>query len=303
MALKIRVVEVAGRCPAYRPGDSIIIKNGFLVDLERTTAICMHSLAAILPYYVALNRGVSPVDLGLARKGDRAYVQCLDPCRYTGGGTVVFEIERLDDVEEGDAVMKHFAELGENCTVHDGAVVGLKYREGCRKVRIGDNAVIRSYTVIYADVVIGNDFKTGHHVVIRENTRIGNRVVVGTGTVIDGDVEIGDRVKIETRVYVPTHTKIGSDVFIGPGVVMTNDKYPQRLRDQYEPVGPVIEDSVSIGANSVILPGVRIGEGSFVAAGTVVAKNVPPWSLVMGPAGEIRDLPEKLRERNRAKRW
>jgi len=121
--------------------------------------------------------------------------------------------------------------------------------------------------------------------------------------VIDGNVEIGDRVKIETHSFIPTHTKIGSDVFIGPNVVMTNDKYPQRLRDQYEPIGPIIEDSVSIGANSTVLPGVRIGEGSFIAAGSVVSKDVPPWSMVKGVPGKIYPLPEKLRERNKAKKW
>ena len=197
----------------------------------------------------------------------------------------------------------HFAELGENCVLHDNVILGLKYKDDCEKVKIGNNAVIRSFSIIYANVVIGDNFTTGHRVLIRENTRIGSRIVIGTGVVIDGTVVIGDRVKIETNSYIPTHTKIGSDVFIGPNVVMTNDKYPQRLRDQYEPIGPVIEDSVSIGANATILPGVRIGEGSFIAAGSVVTKDVPPWSLVIGNPGEIRPIPAKLKERNRAKKW
>lgn len=197
----------------------------------------------------------------------------------------------------------YFAELGENCIIQENVILGFRYNETCRKARIGNNAVIRSFGVIYADVEIGNDFKTGHGIVIREKTRIGSRIVIGTGAVIDGNVEIGDRVKIETNAYIPAHTSIGNDIFIGPNVVMTNDKYPQRLRDQYEPKGPTIEDSVSIGANSTILPGVRIGEGSFIAAGAVVSKDVPPWSLVKGVPGKVYPLPEKLRERNRAKKW
>jgi len=199
--------------------------------------------------------------------------------------------------------MEYFADLGKNCIVQENVILGLKYKEDCKKVKIGDNAIIRAFSVIYADVVIGDDFKTGHGIVIRENTKIGSKIVVGTGTVIDGNVEIGDRVKIESHVYIPTHTKIGSDVFIGPNVVMTNDKYPQRLRDQYEPKGPIIEDSVSIGANSTILPGVRIGKGAFIAAGSVVTKDVPPWSLVKGVPGRVYPLPGKLKEKNRAKSW
>jgi acetyltransferase-like isoleucine patch superfamily enzyme len=196
-----------------------------------------------------------------------------------------------------------FAELGENCTVQDSVILGLRYTENCKKARIGDNAVIRAFTVIYADCSIGDDLKTGHFVTIRENTNIGNNAVVGSGTVIDGSTDIGDRVKIETNVYIPSNTRIGSDVFIGPSVVMTNDRYPQKMRDSYKPAGPVIEDNVSIGANSTILPEVKIGTGSFIAAGTVVTKDVPPHSLVKGNPGEISPLPEKLNEQNRAKEW
>ena len=200
-------------------------------------------------------------------------------------------------------MVDQFASFGKNCIIHDNVVIGLKYKADCQRVTLGDNAVIRAFTIIYADVEIGDDFKTGHNVVIREMTSFGNKIVVGTGTVIDGHVEIGNRVKIESLVYIPTHTKIGDDVFIGPNVTMTNDKYPQRLRDEYEPFGPIIEDSVSIGANSTILPGVRIGEGSFIAAGSVVTKDIPPWTLVRGVPGVIQPLPEKLKQRNRAIKW
>jgi acetyltransferase-like isoleucine patch superfamily enzyme len=199
--------------------------------------------------------------------------------------------------------MEYFAELGENYVIQENVVVGFKYKDGCQKTRIGSNAVIRAFTVIYADGVIGDDFKTGYSVLIREKTKIGKRVIIGTNTVIDGNVEIGNFVKLESNVYIPTRTRIGSYVFIGPGAVLTNDKYPQRLRDEYEPLGPILEDSVTIGANATILPGIRIGEGSMVAAGSVVTKDVPPWSLAVGVPAKFRPLPERLKERNRAKSW
>jgi acetyltransferase-like isoleucine patch superfamily enzyme len=196
-----------------------------------------------------------------------------------------------------------FATLGEDCQVQENVILGLKYRDGCAETVIGDHATIRAFTIIYADVVIGDHFTTGHHVMIRENTRFGDRIVVGSGTIIDGTVTIGNRVKIESQVYIPTHTTIGDDVFIGPNVTMTNDMYPQRKRDEYRPRGPIIEDSVSVGANATILPGVRIGEGSFIAAGSVVTRDVPAWSLVKGVPGQVSPLPEHLRERNRALKW
>jgi len=145
-----------------------------------------------------------------------------------------------------------YAKLGKSCTIQQNVILGLRYVKGCKQAIIGDHAVIRWGTIIYADVEIGDDFKTGHSVVIREKTKIGNRVVVGSNTVIDGNVEIGDFVKIETNVYIPTHVKIGSHVFIGPAAVLTNDKYPQRLRDEYEPNGPVLEEKF------IRVPGISI---------------------------------------------
>lgn len=194
-----------------------------------------------------------------------------------------------------------FARTGNDTDIQENVVLGLKYMDDCEPTVVGSRATIRWGAVIYADVAIGDEFKTGHSVLIREHTVIGDDVVVGTNTVIDGRVEIGHHVKLESNVYVPTHTRIGSHVFIGPGAVLTNDKYPQRLRDQYEPNGPTLEDGVTVGANATILPGVTIGEGAMVAAGSVVTQDVPAWSLAVGVPAEIHPLPEKLKERNRAK--
>jgi uncharacterized repeat protein (TIGR04076 family) len=91
--LIVSVKEIMGHCPVYKEGDTIIIRSGFILDTERSSAVCMHSLASLMPYYVALAKGVSPRALGLSgRKEHCAYVQCLDPCNITGGGTVIFEV-------------------------------------------------------------------------------------------------------------------------------------------------------------------------------------------------------------------
>jgi acetyltransferase-like isoleucine patch superfamily enzyme len=196
-----------------------------------------------------------------------------------------------------------FFEAQEGCQIQDGCVVGLKHTQECQPVRLGKMARIRRGTIIYADVQVGDNFQTGHHVMIREKTVIGNHVVVGTNTVIDGNVIIGDFVKIESNCYIPTHVTIGSRVFLGPNVTLTNDRYPLKLRDQYVPEGPTIEDGVTLGGGVVVCPGVRIGHDSFVAAGAVVTKDVPPLSLVLGVPGKVQPLPEKLRQRNLALSW
>ncbi len=200
-------------------------------------------------------------------------------------------------------MQEHFMEQGRNCLFQLGIVLGLRYKEDCSPFKVGDGACIRTGTIIYADVVAGDDFQTGHNVVIREKTVFGNHIVVGTNTVIDGHVRIGDFVKIESNCYIPTHVTIGSRVFLGPGVVLTNDRYPQKMRDRYSPEGPIIEDGVTLGAGVVVVPGVKIGRGSFVAAGAVVTRDIPPMSFVKGVPGEIFPLPEKLKEMNIAKNW
>lgn len=90
--LTVKVVRVKGFCPIYREGDTFTILEGY--KLKTKKIICMHSLASLLPYYVALSHGASPKGLGLSQQDENtAYVQCLDPCDYTNGGTVVFSIK------------------------------------------------------------------------------------------------------------------------------------------------------------------------------------------------------------------
>lgn len=198
--------------------------------------------------------------------------------------------------------------IGKGCTIANNVIIGHPCKDNVvgisvvNKVKIGDNAIIRSGTIIYSDVKIGNDFKTGHNVVIRECTDIGNNVLIGTNTVIDGHTKIGNNVSIQSNVYIPTDVIIEDNVFIGPCSVLTNDKYPIRKgsKSRREPKirelkGPILRKGATIGANSTILPGVEIGEGSMIAAGAVVTNNVPPWRLAIGVPANIIDLPDGLK--------
>ncbi|GAB6100805.1 TIGR04076 family protein [Thermococcus atlanticus] len=99
--LTVRVVEIRGKCPVFKRGDRIVIE-GPKINLEETDAICTHAFASLLPYIVALRKGIKPRELGLGR-GEKAYIQCLDPGPpYTDGGTVIFEITVVrDEAEEG----------------------------------------------------------------------------------------------------------------------------------------------------------------------------------------------------------
>jgi uncharacterized repeat protein (TIGR04076 family) len=96
MKLIVKVVEIKGRCPVYEVGNKITLKDGYILDTEESDMVCLHSLTSILPYYIALAKGVEAKDIGLSRGDSKeAYVQCLDPCEITGGGTVRLEISRV----------------------------------------------------------------------------------------------------------------------------------------------------------------------------------------------------------------
>lgn len=172
------------------------------------------------------------------------------------------------------------------------ATIGHEFEEHQAPTVIGSDSIIRRGTIIYADVEIGDRFTTGHNALVREQTRAGDDVLVGTNVTIDGRTTIGSNVSLQTDVYVPAETVIGDNVFVGPAAVLTNDPYP--VRTNVDLVGPTLEDGASIGANATILPGVTIGEDSFVAAGSVVTEDVPPRTLAVGSPAQHRELPPQL---------
>lgn len=192
---------------------------------------------------------------------------------------------------------------GDKCLIDEGCFLGYPHGDEDEPLRLGNHARIRAGSILYADVVAGDYFQTGHHVMIRAHTRIGDHVVIGTNTVIDGQVEIGDFVKVESQCYIPTHVRIGTRVFIGPGVTLTNDRNPLKHRDSYRPEGSVLEDGVTVGGGVTICPGVRVGEDAFIAAGAVVTKDVPPRMLAIGVPARHKSLPENLTGRNMALSW
>jgi acetyltransferase-like isoleucine patch superfamily enzyme len=188
--------------------------------------------------------------------------------------------------------------IGKNAQIFEPVFLGFPSREflgktGYPGTTIGDNAILRTGTIIYCKVIIGNNFSSGHNVLIRENTTIGNNTAIGTSSVIEGTCTIGDNCRIQSMVFIPTHTKIGDGVFIGPHAVLTNDRYPPTGKPELK--GPVLENNVTIGANVTILPFVRVGEGAAVAAGSVITRDVPPGMLAIGVPARMRDLPLEMR--------
>ena len=184
------------------------------------------------------------------------------------------------------------ADVGSNARIDDGATVGYRHDPDAAPAVIGDDATVRAGTIVYTDVLIGDGFTTGHNALVREATEIGDDVLVGSETVIDGTTTIGSHVSLQTGVYVPTNTHIGDQVFVGPRAVLTNDPHP--VRREADLAGPHLDDGVSVGANATLLPGVTVGEGAFVAAGSVVTRDVPPRTLAVGVPARHEPLPDSL---------
>jgi acetyltransferase-like isoleucine patch superfamily enzyme len=163
-----------------------------------------------------------------------------------------------------------------------------------RQLIVGRNCIIRSGTCIYSDVSIGDDVSFGHNAMVRENVRIGKNTLIGTGVVIDGSCQIGERVSIQTGVYICTNSTIEDSVFLGPHAVFTNDKYVTQKKTKL--VGPTVRRGASIGANSLLMPAVEIGEGSVIGAQSLVTHIVPPRSIYVGiPARELKSVPADWR--------
>ena len=178
--------------------------------------------------------------------------------------------------------------LGEGVVIHPPCIIGFPPRgkqDGELQTVIGDRAVIRPFTTIYAGTTIGQNFQTGQGASIREDNIIGDDVSVGTHAVLEFGNRIGNGVRIHTGCFLED-VKVGDYVFIGPNVTFTDDPHPMKCPHYLECAGgATVEDYAKIGANCTILPGLRIGRNCLIGAGTVVVRDVPPEVVIVGNPG------------------
>jgi len=184
--------------------------------------------------------------------------------------------------------------LGEKCTIDKVALVGYapSRKIGDLTLVIGDGAVIRSGSVVYLGSRAGRNLETGHNVVIREQVTLGDDVKIWSNSVIDYQCEIGNNVKVHSNCYLSQLTKISDNVFLAPGVLTANEKYPTGVFSGTRVTGVLLEENAKVGMGSILLPGIKIGKGSIVGAGSIVTRDVPPGKIVYGaPARVARSVP------------
>jgi acetyltransferase-like isoleucine patch superfamily enzyme len=168
-------------------------------------------------------------------------------------------------------------------------------------VRVGAGALLGGHVVLHAGVEVGEAARIGDHAQIRERARIGAGATVGSFVSVDPEVRVGDRASVQTRCYLARGSTIEDDAFLGPGVTIANDDTMGRHAPGAPLQGATLRRACRVGAGATICPGVEIGEEAFVAAGAVVAADVPARAVVMGvPARIVREVPvEDLLERRR----
>ena len=128
---------------------------------------------------------------------------------------------------------------------------------------------------------------------IRDQVEIGNNCIIMMGAVINIGAVIGDGSMIDMGAILGGRATVGKNCHIGAGAVLAGVIEPPSAM----PV--IVEDDVLVGANAVILEGVKIGKGAVVAAGAIVTKDVPPYTVVAGaPAKGIKEIDDKTKSKN-----
>lgn len=130
--------------------------------------------------------------------------------------------------------------------------------------------------------------------VVLPQATVGENCNVCSHCFIENDVEIGNNVTVKCGVQLWDGLRVEDDVFIGANVSFTNDRYPRSKRYPARFEKTVIRKGASIGAGSVVLCGIEIGEKAMIGAGSVVTKDVPAGELWVGnPARFVRKLEEE----------
>ena len=136
--------------------------------------------------------------------------------------------------------------------------------------------------------IVGKGTKIWHFSHVLAGAKIGERCSFGQNCSIAPGVVIGDNVKVQNNVSIYEGTTIEDDVFLGPSCVLTKVTNPRSQvlrRALYEPT--LLRRGCAIGANATIVCGITRGRYSFVAAGAVVAKDVPDYALVYGTPAKV----------------
>lgn len=133
---------------------------------------------------------------------------------------------------------------------------------------------------------VGKDVNVYDKAVFTSKLQIGNNSDIGRNSYIQGDVIIGNDVMMGPDVVIFTKNHITVDISV-----------PMRMQGSYEEEPVIIGDDVWIGSRTIILPGIKIGKGAIIGAGSIVTKNIDDYDVVAGnPAKKIKNRKDTLND-------
>jgi UDP-3-O-[3-hydroxymyristoyl] glucosamine N-acyltransferase len=166
-------------------------------------------------------------------------------------------------------------------------------------LRVGELCIVGTGVVLYRGASIDAKVLMADLATVRENVSIGRGTIVGRGVTVENFCSVGRYCKLESECYITAYSTLEDRVFVAPGVVTSNDNFVGRTAERFKHFkGITVKKGARIGAGTVTLPGITIGDDALVAAGSVVTRDVPPRTIVLGaPAKPWRDVPvEQLLE-------
>lgn len=237
---------------------------------------------------------------------------CISDSASIGDNVTVGKFAVIeDDVVIGDnciighnVVIHSGTVIGNNVRIDDNTVIGKKPMRAVNSIfkdekelppaKISDGCLIGAGVIIYCGCTIGEKTLVADLSTIRENVTIGSRTIIGRGVAVENFCTVGSNCKLETNVYLTAYSNVEDNVFIAPGVVTSNDNFAARSKERFDHFkGVTVKKGGRIGAQATILPGKVINEDGFVAAGSVVTRDVEPRKIVAGnPAKFFRDVPD-----------
>ena len=156
-------------------------------------------------------------------------------------------------------------------------------------VKVDKKIYIHPTATIEKPCVIGEGTRIWHYSHIMKGAKIGKNCQLGQNVFVDANVEIGNGVKIQNNVSLYDRVKLDDYVFCGPSMVFTNVINPRsHIPRKSEFKETLVNKGATLGANSTIICGITIGEYSFIGAGAVVTKDVPPYALVYGNPARLK---------------
>lgn len=219
----------------------------------------------------------------------------IAPSVFIADGAV---IEDNVSIEPG-AIIYENVHIGPNSFIGAQCILGERLADYLKDknytnpaLKIGQDSVIRSGTIIYAGCSMGNNFQTGHRAVIREQSIFGNNCGFGTLSQSDGYIKVGNNCRFHNNVFIATYTTVEDNVHFYPMSCTVDSLHPpcQKGRE-----GPYLEKGAIIGAKVLILPRVRIGAGCVIAGGSIVTEDAPPQTVLAGSPARVKKMRSEVR--------